>query len=183
MFVKYDVLSKKWGKYDFKLDSIYYQNHQKVYRISFEEKKYNGYIDCFAKGFKILKINYDTTNFSTNPFGKYIKTNVSILLNYFNGNVFLTSMTSAHSFEKNYHVNSIEIMSQKFNEFKINSDEYWGISTISRKPYFLYSPNEWQRLKFENDLEIDVIKRDLAPKTTLGIQYLNNSGKWFLSYR
>ncbi|AUP81175.1 carboxypeptidase-like regulatory domain-containing protein [Flavivirga eckloniae] len=177
--IKYGVLSKKWKKYDFGLDSIYYKNHQKVYRLSFKGEKYNGYIDCFAMDLKILKINYDTTDFPTNPFGKYIKTNVSISLHYFNDKVFLSNMTSSYNFEKTYHVNTTKIISQKFNEFKMTPDEYWGANAISRNPYIFYSPNEWQRLRIENDSKIDIINRDLAPKTTLEIQYMNNSGKWF----
>ncbi|MDO5978346.1 carboxypeptidase-like regulatory domain-containing protein [Flavivirga spongiicola] len=177
--IKYGVLSKNWKKYNFELDSIYYKNHQKVYRVSFKGEKYNGYMDCFAKNLKILEIRYDTTDFPTNPFRKYIKTNISILLHYFNDTVFLSNMTSSYNFKKAYHVNTIKIISQKFSEFKMTSDEYWGANAISRNPYIFCSPNEWQRLKIENDSKIEIIKRDLAPNTTLEIQYLNNSGKWF----
>ncbi|GAA3560988.1 carboxypeptidase-like regulatory domain-containing protein [Snuella lapsa] len=173
------VLSKNWKKFDFELDSSYYKNNQKVHRIRFKRGEFTGYVDCFAKTLKILEINYETPDFPTNPFNKHIKANVSISFHYFNDNVFLSNMTSSYNFENTYHVNTLKVISQKFSEFKMTSDEYWGANTIARNPYIFYSPNKWQKLGIENDSEIKVIKRDLAPNTTLEAQYLNNSGKWF----
>lgn len=175
--IKYGVLSKKWREYTFKLDSTYYLNNQKVYKISFKGGESNGYLECSAESLKIMKIQYNTNDFPTNPFNRYLNANVSISFNYFNENVFLSKMTSSYNYKQSSHINTLHILSQKFNEFKIKSDEYWGLNELSINPYIYYDPIEWKKTNIKKDANIEKIKTDLASKIPLETQFRYNSGK------
>ncbi|MFV0503580.1 MAG: carboxypeptidase-like regulatory domain-containing protein [Lachnospirales bacterium] len=172
---KYGVLSNKWNNYEYELDSVYYKHGRKIYRINFKGKE-TGCVDFYADNLRIFQMNYDTSNFPTNPFNKYLTANIAIQFHYFNNNVFLSKMTSSYIFEDNTHFNSFEILSQKFSGFKTDRAEYWGAVQNAYNPTIFYDPKEWQNLKIEDDIEIEVIKKDLAPNTTLETQYIKNSG-------
>ncbi len=177
------LLSERYSKnYTFEIDSSYVLNENQVYCIHFEGDIASGSIHVFAANKHILKIDCNTHKYWSNALFDRVSAHLDIHFNYYNNAPFIASIQADYNHEKLEYENYLEILVQKFNEFELEKDQYWGINTYDHNPYIEYTPQEWTNFNLKTDEEYNSIKEDLkTADNDLESQFKNYSNRWFFS--
>lgn len=180
-FEELGILSKKnYKKYNFKVDSLYYVGDNLIRSISFKGPISEGSIHVFANTKQILKIDCSTNKYWGTAFHQRIDAEVKILFNYFGETPFIKSISANYEREGLKYSNSLTVLIQKFNEFKLNSEEYWSFS--SSNPYIEYIPEAWEAGSITADEDYNEIAADLSSNSTLLEKAFKEfSGRWFFT--
>ena len=177
------VLSKKYyKKFNYKIDSTYYIGNKLVRCIDFKGNNTKGSMHVFANTKQILKIECSTDKYWSNAFHKRIDTQVNIQFNYFDKTPFISSIIANYKHKGLEYQNSLTVLTQKFNDFKLTKDEYWSMNSYDLNPYIEYSPKDWKKYDIEIDKDLEKVENDLkSEKFNLNEQFVYSSGRWFSS--
>jgi len=139
------VLSlKQFQKYKYRLDSTYINRSGKVIkRISFEGKGEQGFLDVRFSDFHLETIQMTTNDLFSNILNKKVTGNATLYFQYYENTPYLSSAEDSYAFESLTHVRKVNILIQKFDDFKFTPDEYWSLNTHVLKPFITYDANEW----------------------------------------
>lgn len=176
------LLSNKYSKkYSYKIDSTYYIGDNAVYIIDFDGGKKKGKVHVFADSKQLIKIEFTTTNhYYSRAFEQWVNAKVNIQFNYFDNKPFVSSILAELKKDNLEYQNYLEILSQKFNDFELSEEEYWGLKHYSHNPWIVYDSKEWITRNIENDPDYDKIEKDLTGgKISLEKYFENYSGRWF----
>ncbi len=176
-----EILSvKNSKKYNFKIDSSYFNNNNQVISINFKKGESNGIIHVFSESKKIVKIECSTKYLWSTKYKKRVHANINVQFNYFNNVPYISSIVSYYEKDGFEHFNTLTILVQKFNEFLLTKEEYWSINNYSYNPYIIYHQGVWQNFMIPVDDDYKKIETDLATKEfSLEEQFVNFSGQWF----
>lgn len=76
--------------------------------------------------------------------------------------------------------NNLQILTQKFQDFKLNKSEYWSLNAYESNPYIIYNPKEWNTFKITTDIDFAKIEENLSSKEKkLENHFLQFSNRWF----
>lgn len=169
-------------KYSYKIDSTYYIGNEAVYLIDFTRGNEKGKVHVFADSKHLIKIELTTDIYYSYAIGETVNTQVNIQFNYYDNKPFVSSILAEFKNGKLEYQNYLEILSQKFNDFDLKEEEYWGLQGYSFNPYIEYNPKEWIARNIEKDPDYDKIERDLtADSISLEKHFANYSGRWFFT--
>jgi hypothetical protein len=171
-----------YKKYDYKIDSIYYVSSRPVFRIAFSRKEEQGLIHIFAEDKQIKKIEWTSNKMWNFAFNKLVLAEINLAFNYFGDTPFISSIESRYEQEGLEHFSSVQTLVQKFNNFDVNWDEYWGLQGYQFNPYIEYSPDKWEAYNITRDIDYMKIEKDLTySDVSLEKQFINFSGRWFFT--
>lgn len=175
------ILSKKhYSKYSFKIDSTYFIGNAPVYCIGFKGNNDAGSMHVFADSKQIFKIECSTNKYWSNVFYKRVNAHVNVQFNYFEDTPFISIINANYKVDGLEYMNTLTVLVQKFNNFKLSKDEYWSFNNYAINPYIEYLPDEWKTYSIDLDKDFEKIAIDLKSNTTaLEQHFINNSGRWF----
>jgi hypothetical protein len=170
-----------YKKYRYQVDSSYALGDQVVYSIGFEGKFANGTLHVWADSKQLLKLQCTTLKYWSNAFRKRLEAQVNIQFNYFDNTPFIAHIDAQYTHEGLRYENRLDILVQKFNEFKLDQDQYWSINNYDYNPYIEYSPEKWANWNIAADEDEQKISRDIA--LDLEQHFQSQSGRWFFPTR
>lgn len=173
--------NKYYRKYNYKIDSTYFIGNNPVYCIGFKGSIAKGSVHILVDSKQIIRIDCLTDKYWSNAFHKRLDAQVSIQFNYFDNTSFISSINANYEYKSLEYQNSLEVLVQKFNDFKLNKDEYWSMNTYASNPYIEYLPKEWKSYDIKEDDDFGKIETDLSSTTNLDKLFVNYSGRWFFA--
>ncbi len=150
-----------FNKYRFKVDSTYLISNRSIFAIGFNGNGDKGSIHIEENDLSIIKIIYSTDDLWSTAKHKRLNGEVAIKFNYYGDSPFISNITSYYQTDKLEHFNELKILLQKFNEFEISNEKYWGFNEYDRNPFIEYSPKEWAKYNLEIENDYDSILSDL----------------------
>ena len=179
---QYGPLSKKYYRsYTFRLDSIYFENNQKLYSIHFEKKNQMGHIHIYADDYEIKILNISSKAIRSNRFQMELNQQIIIRFNYFNHEPFIYSVHVYQSGPGIEYWNEYKVLAQRFDDFKLDHGEIWSMIHYSMLPFVEYKPESWITYHIRPDEDYDKIEEQLGSlEKNLQEQYIANSGNWWL---
>ena len=171
---------KNLKQFRFQVDSSFVRNGDEFLKIAFNNKHFEGYLLADKSLEEIESIYYTTDTYFSDPFKKRLVANVSMKFKYFEGQPYVTSISSQYENDGLTHFNDLTILVQKFTDFSLTDQEYWNINSYSACPYINYLPNEWKKYNIPEDKDYATICKDLGKSPDeMGKHYLKFSGQWF----
>lgn len=172
--------NKHVNRYSCKMDSTYFIGDNLVYSIHFSGDIAKGRMDVFADTKQIHEIAFSTGKYWSNAFHKRVDAEVNVQFNYFNDTPFISSIDASYKHKELEYTNTLTILVQKFNDFRLNESEYWSLNLYDSNPYIEYLPEAWELYNIKVDQDYEKIKSDLNSDTvTIDQQFVNFSGRWF----
>ncbi len=172
---------KNLKQFRFKIDSSFVRKGYEFLKITFKNKNFEGYLLVNKSLEEIKSIDYSTNTYYSTPFNKRIDADVSMTFEYFEGQPYVSSISSQYGNEGLTLFNDLTILVRKFTDFSLSKQEYWKINNYSFNPYIDYLPNEWKKYNIPDDKDYATICSDLgkSPDEMEGY-YQSFSGQWFV---
>lgn len=175
------VLSKNHKKYEWSIDTFFFENNRKIYRLKFKSGKETGTIEIDRGDYRILQIDYFSNHLWSTAFHKRVWGKAHIEFSYYNNHPFLSFIETHFKKQDLEYWNNFSIILQKIQGFSINKNEFWAISNNSLSPFVDYSSKAWNDLHLLPDKDFSSIRNDLEYNSiSLEQQYIGNSGKYFI---
>lgn len=179
---KYGPVSRKYYKnYTYRLDSSYFENHQKLYCISFEKNNEKGNLHIFADNYRLKSLNYTSKLGKSYLLQKKVNEIIDISYTYTNDVPYINSIKSFYELDGLEYWNEYNLLEQKYDEFSLKADEIWGLIYYKMLPFVEYRPQRWDSFNIMPDMDYLNIRNQLkTPSKTLEEQFIANSGEWWL---
>jgi hypothetical protein len=100
--------------------------------------------------------------------------------NYYENTPYLSEVSSRYRYQNIEHMVNLNILTQKFKDFKFSKEEYWAINTYDGNPYISFDTSTWDVQDLQQTLINDVTKNLKSRGIDLRAEFKNYTDRWFL---
>ncbi|MEL7122397.1 MAG: carboxypeptidase-like regulatory domain-containing protein [Bacteroidota bacterium] len=175
------VLSlKHYKKYTYQLDSTFLKNDEVIHAISFKGKNDKGQLLITINDKRLISMEGSFNSLWSSAFHTRLRANLKVDFSHYDNQPFPSKISSSYEHQGLEHTIELIILQQKYNEFELNDDEYWGFVSSSTNPYIEYTKEEWTKFSSQIAEEDDLIRiaQDIKGTASLESTFIENANQW-----